>query len=132
MIKIDGKKIAEDIINRLKLDEVPQKTLFASLSLTNGLSPEFDLTYTGYRFRINTQSSAAWTVSGYLRPTRDLSELVTDLGSVGEPVTLSLFGTSPGEPYLTFKRLWNQHPELVYRLSGLVLAMIYRTHEIQG
>ena len=50
---------------------------------------------------------------------------------LGEPLFLELFGVDDNaQPYATFKNLWNDHPNPMYRLGGLVLAMIYRTNEV--
>jgi hypothetical protein len=38
---------------------------------------------------------------------------------------------SGGEPFQTFKNLWNQHPVGLYQITGLLLAVIYRTAEFR-
>jgi hypothetical protein len=102
-------------------------------SLTNGLSPEFDLPYSGYRIRVNTVNpQAAWTIRGFLRPQTTLAEIDQTLHSVGEPYLLQLLGVSNAEPYKTFRNCWYRHPELPYRLGGIALAMIYRTEELRN
>jgi len=100
------------------------------LNLTGGLGGPFDLPYSGYRFTVHPDDDSTWTIRGFLRPQRTLSEIDTLLRSIGEPVLIQLFGVSNEEPYLTFKNCWNNHPELAYRLGGFILAMIYRTNEI--
>lgn len=34
-------------------------------------------------------------------------------------------------PYTLFKELWEQHSQLSYKLSGLLLALVYRTQELR-
>ena len=73
-------------------------------------------------------------VEGYARPERDLGEIAANLKESGAPFALSLFGagtpTGASEPFLTFRNLWNNHPELAYQLGGLLLAIVYRTEEL--
>lgn len=103
------------------------------LYLVNGLSPEFNLPFSNYKFRVNTLNvGAAWTISGFLRPTSTISEINENLKAIGEPGLLSLFGTTNQEPYTTFKNCWQYHPEFSYQLSGFLLALIYRTEEIRN
>jgi hypothetical protein len=67
---------------------------------------------------------------GFARPRRSLSELEQGLRSLGEPVLQSIFGVgtplAAREPFLTFRNLWETHPEQPYRLSGILLATIYQ------
>lgn len=103
------------------------------LYLVNGLSPEFNLPFSNYKVRVNTTNvGAAWTISGFLRPTSTISEINENLKAIGEPALLSLFGTKNQEPYSTFKNCWQYHPEFAYQLSGFLLALIYRTEEIRN
>lgn len=100
--------------------------------LTDGLSAAYPLPFSGYKVRVNTDSSdAVWDIRGFLRPQRTLVEVEQGLRSVGEPYLLQLFGITDTEPYLTFRNCWKYHPEFAYRIGGLVLAMIYRTEELR-
>lgn len=100
------------------------------LTLTAGLSPYFTLPLSGYRFCVNTTDSAvSWRVQGYLRPKTSLSEIEKGLHSIGEPYLLQLLGTSSDEPYATFRKCREKHPEFAYQLGSTILAMIYRTEE---
>ena len=111
----------------------PVKSQNLDLALTGGLSEQYDLYYTGHTIRVNTLNpGAAWTISGYLRPQLSLADIVTQLDSVGDDVLTELFGTKRIEPWNTFRNTWYDHPELPYRLGGLVLALIYRTNIAGG
>jgi hypothetical protein len=74
---------------------------------------------------------AQWYVSTVAPPEPAITSLLPVLEMLGEPVFLELFGVVPDEPYETFKNLWFDHPLPEYRLSGLVLALIYRTEELR-
>ena len=108
----------------------PIKTESTDYSLTNGLSPAFDLLYTGYQIYVNTVSDlAAWSISGYLRPQLSFDDIVQSPDKVGEPTLVALFGTKNVEPWSTFKNLWYDSPDVIYRLGAITLALIYRTDE---
>lgn len=72
---------------------------------------------------------ARWQISVRANPTPAISNLAA-LELLGAPMFLELFGVADGEPYATFKNLWFDHPLPQYKLGGLVLAAIYRTHEL--
>lgn len=71
---------------------------------------------------------ARWQITTIVNPTPLIAN-ISRLELLGEPLFLELFGISGAEPYKTFKNLWEDHPLPAYRLSGLVLALIYRTNE---
>lgn len=75
---------------------------------------------------------AAWNVNVQVNPTPALTTVLPNLEFLGEPLYLELFGVGPKEPYLTFQNLWQNHPLPAYRLSGIVLAFIYRVNERLG
>lgn len=72
---------------------------------------------------------ARWQVSTRAKPAPVITTLIPTLEMLGEPIFLELFGVKQKEPYATFKNLWFDHPNAVYRLIGLTLALIYRTEE---
>ena len=72
----------------------------------------------------------SWRITGYLPPARDLSQVLSDLATIGEPILLALFGVAPVEPYATFQKLFTRYDQLVYRMSGLLLALAYRMDEL--
>jgi hypothetical protein len=79
---------------------------------------------------VNTVNPGArWRIEVVNKPQYDLAKIVARLDSVGEPVLLSLFGTAHDEPYETFRNLWFDGRELPQRLSGLLLAYLYRAEE---
>lgn len=72
-----------------------------------------------------------WTVEYFRRPERSLGEIVAALKSGTAQYWNDLFGVgSPRaetEPFKTFRNLWLNHPELPYKLGGLLLALVYAT-----
>lgn len=72
---------------------------------------------------------AKWRISKPVFPDADLTQLVADLETV-EASLNKLFGVT--EPYRTFKELWNKHALLSYRLSGALLAFVYRAEEARA
>jgi len=78
------------------------------------------------------QNGARWAVTTIAKPAPAVTTLLPTLELLGEPLFLELFGVAPVEPYTTFKNLWFDHPSPVYRMGGLVLAMIYRTEKARS
>jgi hypothetical protein len=57
--------------------------------------------------------------------------VVTPLSALGEEVLIDLFGAGSVEPYATLRELWEKHNYFHYRMSGLLLAFIYRAEEVR-
>lgn len=110
----------------------PAAQAFPTYTVTAGLSSPVPLLPTGYYLLIaSAEVGASWVIEVKTRPQRSLGDLTMALANIGEPNLLALFGTAKTEPYLTFRNLWNDHPNMAYKLSGFLLAMIYRTEEIR-
>lgn len=75
---------------------------------------------------------AQWLVETKVNPAPIITTAMSALEMLGEPVYLDIFGVEAEEPYATFKNLWFDHPLPVYKLAGMVLAVIYRTEELRG
>ncbi len=109
------------------------KSWISTLTLADGLSNILDLPGTGYQFRLNTNNPAArFVIDGYLRPQWDLSQILAMLKQIGETTTVQLFGVDNQEPYQTLRNVWNDHPESVYQLGALLVAVVYRTEEVRS
>ena len=117
---------------RIERQTPPTKAESQSLSLTNNLSAPYDLFYTGYVAYVNTVNpGASWRIEGYLRPQLVIPEIVSSLESVGDDTLASVFGTQDAEPWNTFRNLWYDGTDIVYRLGAITLALIYRTDELR-
>lgn len=71
---------------------------------------------------------AKWRITKPVFPDADLTQLLANLETV-ESSLARLFGAV--EPYKTFKELWKNNALLSYRLSGVLLAFIYRAEEVR-
>ncbi len=109
----------------------PQIQNTEAIELTDSLSQAVPLPYSGYSVKVTSTDDASWKIKGYLKPTTNLSSVLENFNSIGEPTLLSLFGPAPVEPYKTFYNCWKSHKEFAYKLSGIVMAVIYRTEEIR-
>lgn len=72
-----------------------------------------------------------WYIVLETNPAPVITTLFPSLELLGEPIFLELFGVVDEEPYATFKNVWFDHPLPAYRLSGLVMALIYRMEQIR-
>jgi hypothetical protein len=76
---------------------------------------------------------ALWRFTTYARPDSALTTCLPRLEFLGEPFYLELFGVSNvAQPYATFKNIWTDHPNSVYRFAAFLMAMIYRIEELRG
>jgi hypothetical protein len=108
----------------------------ALLSFTDGLSDPVELPGSSLSFRMPQASvpgtgTINWYIESTTRPQRTLPEIMADLDALTEDVRLELFkvGDFRGstEPIKTFYNLYRYHPELSYRLGGVLLALIWYT-----
>ena len=103
-----------------------------SFTMEDGLSTPVQMT--GHkdffiRFQGTPSVGARWQVVTTAKPTEDLdlTAVLDPLSRLGDETLASLF--SNVEPYATFKLLWERHNLLPFKLTGLLLAAIYRTNE---
>jgi hypothetical protein len=77
---------------------------------------------TGLQLKFDTiPVSGTWDIRSYAKP-----ESLNNIFSTIKPLELvSLFVGE--EPITTFKNLWDSHPVFSYKISGLLLALIYKT-----
>ncbi len=74
-------------------------------------------------------SGEHWAVSLSAVPAVELFSLVSSLKKLGSGTLGKLFPRTA--PYTVFEKLWRSHPEISYKLSGLLLALIYQIEEIR-
>jgi hypothetical protein len=103
-------------------------------TFADGISTLMPMTdYDDYQVRIRSSLAdlSAWTVSYLGRPTISMDPVsrASQLLSLGDETYTSLFPAR--EPYILFKKLWERHPHFPYKMSGALLATIYRTEEIR-
>lgn len=116
---------------RLVSKEKPGATETTPILFSSALSQQIALGTTGVSFQVQQPSMATdWEIYTRVQPSPVLSTLLPILDMLGEPLFLELFGVGNVEPYTTFKNLWFDHPNPIYRVGGLTMAVIYRTNEM--
>jgi len=110
--------------------------------VTEWHSPTFDNNVTSYmpmtghadfkvRMLLDYSDRNVWEVSYLAKPQAAMDPInrAALLSRLGTESYLELFPRR--EPYNLFRELWEKHQELAYKLSGALLALIYRTQEIR-
>lgn len=86
------------------------------------------------RLQMTSAAEADWDanldLTAMLEPRRSLCEIVDTVEQLHGDALNSLFGAATREPYRTFQRLWSRSFALPERVSGIALALIYRSHEL--
>ena len=80
----------------------------------------------GFSCAFDPTPGNVWYVTAASRPSRGLPEVVSALRRSGFASDELFAG---GEPYKTFENLWKNHPDLGYRLAGVLLAVGYRADD---
>jgi hypothetical protein len=76
-------------------------------------------------------NGAIWNVNIRAKTPEDLHSIITPLDALSDELMLSLFGAGSEEPYATLSELWEKHNYFHYRMSGVLLAFIYRVEELR-
>lgn len=102
-----------------------------AFTFTSGLSDIIEFPGTSnlsFRFTRDPAVNARWAVSVRKKPSAEIYAVLGTLESLGEEMNSILF--SKVEPYSTFEQIWLHHPWWTYRLTGVALALAYRTEAI--
>lgn len=105
-----------------------------TLTITNGLTNVITLAgRSTLLFRLGTSTplttGSSWQLTAFARSAIDITGLESALTSMGDETYSQLFGTL--EPYKTFRQLWDHHPFIQYKLSGMLLAYCYRAEGVR-
>lgn len=128
-------------LNTGALDAVYPKTISSSNNIVTVemYSPTPQNAFSANTEELPTQPTIAlgaieaqWLIETRVHPASIITTGFTSLETIGEPAVIDLFGLENKQPYITFKNLWFDHPLPAYKLSGAVLALIYRTEEMRG
>ena len=95
------------------------------ISQTVTLKPQPNLSVV---FKNSVPAGAEWVVNTFLEPPDDLVDLTSKLTNLSGTALVDLFPNR--EPYKTFHSLYLYADVLQYKLSGALLAFIYRANEI--
>lgn len=113
----------------------PVGTSIQPYTVTDDLSSVIVLTGSGLQARVQPTIGSEWLIRAVGRPARELGTILANIAVLGEDVHAELFriGSPAGatEPFLTFRNLWRYHPELPYRLGGILLALLHQTDELR-
>ena len=73
----------------------------------------------------------SWHMSYLAAPAAEMGLVMraAAVGNIGAAAYAYLFPSRM--PFTLFKQLWEQHTQLAYKLSGLLLALVYRTQELR-
>jgi hypothetical protein len=63
-------------------------------------------------------------------PDWDVPNIIGLVNGLGDTTMSALFGAGE-EPYATFRQLWERELRYPYQISGLLLAVIYRTEDVR-
>ena len=115
-------------------NEMSGRQLDTTVTITEDLTSVIPMAgQANYRVRIQASPTlsvgAKWRITKPVFPDVDLTQLLANLETMESSLN-QLFGVA--EPYKTFKELWNKHALLSYRLSGALLAFIYRAKEVRA
>jgi hypothetical protein len=112
-------------------DNVTNQNLVFGLTFNSGMSNFVPLGDSGYLISVPDTVGAQWLISVFNKPHWDLGQLVTNLAYGGTAHFDYLFGLDAIEPWITFRNLWEQSPDLPDKVSGFVLAYTYRTDTLR-
>lgn len=130
VVSVNGEEAQVTVTRRAN----PFVTTTTSYTTSGGVTQLIPLPGTDMKFRLEPGESTQWRIDAIAKPSDNLGRLEQQLIALGDPVLAPLFGVTDGrartEPWTTFYRLWREHPELPYRLGGLLLAYIYRTGDM--
>jgi hypothetical protein len=127
-------EVADGSSVRATHETSPRTLEILPYTITQGLSNLLQLPRSSIKFRFDESVGSKWSVAAYLKPQWGIGELEAAIDSMTEDVMLELFHVgdqeAKQEPWQTFRNLWHDHPEAPYRVGGVVLALIYHTHNI--
>jgi len=108
--------------------ERPAQNPVFGITLSGGLSNPVPLGDSGYQVQVATNAPGAyWLVDVVNKPQWDMGQLAANLAYAGDAHLTELFGRGQLQPWATFRNLWLLSPDPPDRLTGLVLALIFRT-----
>jgi hypothetical protein len=108
----------------------PRQQLEQTIQFASGVSEPMSLPgqkEVYFQFKDTMTLGAQWDAIIQTRPVVTLEKLQAAFEQVGS--LSALFGSTA--PYQTFGDLWNKHEYLNYRMSGYLLALIYRMEELR-
>jgi hypothetical protein len=103
------------------------------VTVVDGLTDFVPMTdYKTLKVRINLAiGNSKWIVSYLSSPGAPMDPInrATQLANIGTESYVELFPYS--DPYNLFRKLWEDHSEFSYKMSGALLSLIYRTNDLR-
>jgi hypothetical protein len=97
-------------------------------TFTSGLSNLIPLIGSSLWFNFRGVPGDVWYIETIARPTKNTAEILASLDrAITLPDETVIFGDAREEPWKTWRAMWKLHDMAPYRLTGLLLAMAYRT-----
>lgn len=116
-------------------DMLTQRSETYSVALSDGMT-EFMVMpgHPTYKVRIQTAllTETQWTAEYLAQPGPEMDPInrAAQAANIGVEAYNELFPSR--DPFKLFKQLWEQHSLFPYKMSGYLLALIYRTEEIRS
>ena len=103
------------------------------VTITDGLTSLIPMVdYPGLQIRLNLSiGTSEWIVDYLGAPSIDMDPIsrAAQLANVGAEAYEELFPRRA--PYILFRELWEKHTEFTYKMSGALLALMYRTNSLR-
>ena len=105
-----------------------------AVSVTDGVTGFMPIPgHSSYQVRVfvGAVDTGTWYVTYTAKPleTLDPTARAGQLNSTGTAVRVELFPAR--EPFTTFLKLWEKESRFAYKMSGALLALVYRTEELR-
>lgn len=130
---VQGQAVPNDTAGRCEF-QWPLTINRSALILTAGLSAPVQVPGSPLFVLVPGSIAAVtnWTITAIVPPAKGLAEIVKSLDTMGERAAIELFGVDTTEPQATYRNLWNDNDQLPERLTGVLLALAYRTEALRS
>jgi hypothetical protein len=112
-----------------------QRSETYSVALSDGITEFMPMVdHPAFKVRVQTTlaTETSWTVQYLSAPkaAMDAVNRAAQAANIGAEAYAELFPSR--DPYKLFKQLWEQHCLFPYKMSGYLLALVYRTEELRS
>ena len=128
-------EVVDSDIVRVKRASPPLADENYEYFLTSGLSNRIRLPNSMLDVRFQAGVGSRWRVEAVARPRRGLQDIFDDLTELAGAALPALFARATPygrtEPMLTCWNLWHKHPQMPYRLAGLLGAWLLQAESLR-
>lgn len=118
-VQVDGSSAV------VHLRSAPPITVATPYIVQSGLTEQIPLHGSSLFFRSDPSPGGSWLVAEVRKPGDSLVDCCRRLENISSEDSDYLF--SGDEPFATFRKVWEEHEEMPYRLGAITLALIYRS-----